>query len=84
MSSLNNVGIRVLAWNESWTEYVDTLEDSLLESNEFVASITSAQDTIVNELKDEHMQMKVTIAQNEKLMTMLKANLSGKWEEAGS
>ena len=43
-----------MACDEKWMEYVDTLQDSLSKSKEFVASMTSAKDTLINKLKEEH------------------------------
>ena len=43
-----------MACDEKWMEYVDTLQDSLSKSKEFVASISSTKDTLINELKEKH------------------------------
>ena len=64
--------------DEAWAEYVDTLKDSLTESKEFVASITSSQDTLMRETKEERKQMKLLMTQNTKLMSMLESNIIGK------
>ena len=64
--------------DEAWAEYVDTLKDSLTESKEFVASITSSQDTLMRETKEERKQMKLLMTQHTKLMSMLESNIIGK------
>ena len=43
---------RASARDEAWTEYVNTLEDSLTEPKEFVVSRTSSQDIVMNEMKE--------------------------------
>ena len=63
---------------------MDTLEDSLIESKEVVASMTPIQETLTKELLEERNQMKLMMAQNTKLMSMLETNISGKRCEAGS
>ena len=54
----------------AWTEYVNTLEDSLTDSKEFVASITSNPDTLVREMQEKRKQMRNRMVQNTKLMDM--------------
>ena len=71
------------ARDKACTEYVATIKDSLAELKEFVASMTSIQETFMKELLEEHKQMKIVMAQNTKLMAMLEANISGKGDEAG-
>ena len=70
--------------DEVWTEYVDMLKDSLTESKEFVASITSNQDTLMKERQEERKQMKNLMAQNTKLIAMLERNIIGKKETAAT
>ena len=72
------------ARDKVWTEYVDTVKDSLTESKEFMASMTPSQDTLMEELREDHKKMKLMMAQNIKLMSMLENNISGKREEDGS
>ena len=83
MPSLGGGTGKASARDKSWTEYVDTLKDSLMESKEFVASMMSSQETLMKELLEEHKQMKTVMVQNTKLMTMLEANNSGKGDKAG-
>ena len=42
----------VAARDKAWTKYVDTLKDLLTESKEFLASMTSSQDTLMKETKE--------------------------------
>ena len=67
-----------------WNEYVNTIKDLLTESKEFVASITSNQDTLIREIQEECKQMKSLMAQNTKLMAMLESNISRKKEMAAT
>ena len=46
-----------------------------------MASMTSSQDIIMNKIKGEHTQMKLMMAQNTKLMSMLVSNITRKKEE---
>ena len=68
----------------AWTKYGDTLEDLLTELKEFVALITSNQDTLIKEMQEERKQMKNRMAQNTKLMSMLETNISRKKETAAT
>ena len=68
--------------DKAWTKYIDTLKDSLTESKEFVASITSNQDTLMEEMQEERKQMKNIMAQNTKLMAMLESNINRKKKTA--
>ena len=65
-------------------EYVNTLEDSLTESKEFVAAMTSSQEILMEELLEERTKMKLMLAHNTELMSMLETNISGKGDEIGS
>ena len=67
-----------------WMEYGITLEDSLTEPKEFVASMTLNQETPMKELLEEQKHIKLMMAQNIKLMLMLETSISGKGDEAGS
>ena len=66
-----------------WVEYSDSLEDSLLESKEYVAAITSIaeadQTSITAELKEHRKQTQLSLDQKTKLMAMLvKSGMGGK------
>ena len=78
MPSLSSGAVGASARDKVWTDYVDTIEDLLLESKEFVASKTSAQDNLNNELEEECKQVKAVMAQNTKLMEMLETNICGR------
>ena len=82
--NLSNGGVGASARDEAWTELVDTLEDFLSESNEFVASMTLAQDTLITELEENCKHMKTVVVQNTKLTAILEANLGDKGEKDGS
>ena len=51
--SIRSGTVGASARDKAWTEYVDILKKSLLKTKEFVVSMTSAQDTLINESKEE-------------------------------
>ena len=60
------------ARDEAWMEYVDTLEDSLTEPKQFVASMTLNQETPTKELLKERKHIKLMMAQNTNAYQCLK------------
>ena len=71
MPSLYSGGWGVKTRDEAWTAYVDTLKDLLSESKEIVASVTLAQDTLMNKLKEQHKQTAAAMEKDTKRIAML-------------